>query len=694
MNTILPYPRRRKPTPPKIVALKILVRISVILAACFFSMKSQGQKTKGPLQLADEYFAAGEYYTAAGLYGQFLHPSKKQKEVSDFPLNAKRRRIPVTGNQPKTDVLYKQAESFRLANYWEEAAAAYKECFDKDDKQYADAIYWYGVCQRSLTNYTEAEDHFKKYIAASSASTYKKQAEDEIQRISFIRQQIKRPDSVLYKVQKLDLAGSYEKGLFAPVHVKDGVFLISSTEADSVTEEGVNPYRSRLFYTTIKNGRLEVLEPVTFTNTERLANQGAATLSADGKFLYLTQWKNENGKTVSSIYYSRKTSNGWSSPALLHSVNVKGYNSKQPFCSADGKYLYFASDRPGSTGKFDIWYAMLNSDGTTGEPVNAGSMINTTEDELAPFYHTSSNTLVFSSNRKQTMGGYDLFAAQGNETGFKQPENMGHPVNSSRDDIYFFAQEDGSLLENAIFSSDRGTGCCLETYIVTKMPKNNHIQGVVYDCDDNNVAADATVILKDLTGKTWETKTNTEGKYSVDLGREKIAGLMVYVSKESYSDTESPFNTVATDESDYLTDVHTNGNICIEKKPAPVEEKIVTNIENVVTVFFDFDKSNIKPDAREKLDSIYQVLTESPTATIQISGYTDGLGSEAYNKILSDKRAKACADYLIRKGIDASRISFFSFGACCPVELELINGRDNAEGRSKNRRALINIKKE
>lgn len=693
MNTVLQYPRRRKPASKKIVALKILVKISVILAACFFSMKSQGQKTKSPLQLADEYFAAGEYYTAAGLYGQFLHPPKKQKEVSDFPLNAKRRRIPITSNQPKTDVLYKQAESYRLANYWKDAAIAYKECFEKDDRQYVDAIYWYGVCQRSLANYAEAEDNFKKYIAAGPAtSTYKKEAEDELQRISFIKQQMKRPDSVLYKVQKLDIAGSYEKGLFAPVHVKDGLFLVSSTEADSIQEAGVNPYRSRLFYTTIKNGRLNELEPVTFTNTDRMINQGAATLSADGKFLYLTQWKIENGKTVSSIYYSRKAGNGWSSPALLHSVNTKGYNSKQPFCSADGKYLYFASDRPGSTGKFDIWYATVNNDGTTGQPVNAGAAINTVDDEQAPFYHNSSNTLVFSSNRKQTMGGYDLFAAKGNGAAFKQPENMGHPVNSSRDDIYFFAQEGTTLLENAIFSSDRGSGCCLETYTVTRTPKNNHITGVVYDCNDNSVVADATVIVKDMTGRTWETKTNALGKYNFDMGREKITGLTVNVSKELYKDTESPFNTVATDESGYLTDVLTNGNICIEKKP--VEEKIVIKVENVVTVFFDFDKSNIKPDARERLDSIYNVMTEFTTATIQISGYTDGRGSEEYNKILSDKRARACADYLIEKGIDASRISFFSFGACCPVELELINGRDNAEGRSKNRRALINIKKE
>jgi outer membrane protein OmpA-like peptidoglycan-associated protein len=115
--------------------------------------------------------------------------------------------------------------------------------------------------------------------------------------------------------------------------------------------------------------------------------------------------------------------------------------------------------------------------------------------------------------------------------------------------------------------------------------------------------------------------------------------------------------------------------------------------ENVVTVYFDFDKSLLRDRGINQLDSIYNVLTVDTAATLQISGYTDGLGSVEYNKVLSDKRARACADYLIGKGIDAGRISFESFGACCPIEMEIINGRDNPDGRSVNRRALINISK-
>jgi len=149
----------------------------------------------------------------------------------------------------------------------------------------------------------------------------------------------------------------------------------------------------------------------------------------------------------------------------------------------------------------------------------------------------------------------------------------------------------------------------------------------------------------------------------------------------------SPVKIENTDESDLLTDLFINTEVCIDKK-------LVIKAKNVVTVYFDFDKSNLKPAEVKKLNSICTELKKSPETTIQISGYTDGLGSDAYNKILSNKRAVACANFLLSKGVDTSRITYESFGKCCPVEMEKINGRDNPYGRSRNRRALINVQKE
>jgi OOP family OmpA-OmpF porin len=683
---------RKMPFPKANTIQNAIAGILCLLVACISDAQWKSQPVKTPLQLADEYLAAGEYYTAANLYEQFLNPPKKQKSVSDFPLNVKARRTSGSHkNYSRTDILFKQAECYRLANYWQLAASSYKQCVEKDAIEYADALYWYAVCQRSLAHYDSARLYLNQYLSSYGQRRYKTAAEKEQQILAYIQQQLARPDTVLFKTQRLEAPSSNEKGLFAPVHLSGNQFLFTSTAADPMRQEGANPYHSHLFFATLNNGSLAEMSPVTISSSDPMANQGAATISPDGNYLYFSQWKKENGKTVSAVYYSTKKAEGWSSPILLPSVNIKGYSSKQPFCTSGGKYLYFASDRPGGMGKFDIWYALLKDDGTTGEPINVGSTINTGDDEQAPFYHSTSSMLVYSSNGQLGMGGYDLFAAKGTETTWKSPENMGSPVNSSRDDIYFFAPENTSILGKAIFSSDRGEGCCLETYGITKSPKSKRLSGFLRDCNDNSILADATIILRDASGKTWEANTNADGRYVFDLGNDERQGLTLALNKKLYLDTTASVNVENMDESDLLIDKLTNVDLCMQKKP---EEPLVIKAEDVVTVYFDFDKSILKPAAINKLDSIYTVLVENSVATIQISGYTDGLGSDVYNNLLSDKRARACADYLIQKGIEPTRVSFVSFGKCCPVEMELINGRDNPDGRSRNRRALINVKKD
>jgi OmpA-OmpF porin, OOP family len=655
----------------------------LVLAGCALSTQAYSQADNS-LALADKYFASGDYFTAAGLYGQYLHPVKKQTS-SDFPLHKNKKGSAGKANYVNDLAIeFKQAESYRLANYWNEAAVLYKECYDKDPATYPNALYWYAVCQRSLGNYTAAQESIDKFIAGNPGTAYLQEAAKEKNRLSFITQQLVRPDSVLYQLHKLDITAGNEMSVYAPGTGGGDQFLVTSTVKDSVALPGINPYHNRLFQSTLVNGSLQGLSPVTIEGNDNSLNQGTATLSADGNTIYFTQWKKENGTSVSSIYYATKKDNGWSQPVLLSSVNQEGSNSKQPFCTADGKYLFFASDRKGGSGQFDIWYAPLQADGQAGEPVNAGTVINTAGNEQAPFYHAASNTLVYASDNLPGMGGYDLFAARGKETNWQAPENMGHPINSSRDDIYYYASEKGSIYNDALISSDRGSECCLSTYTVSKTAKRQLIAGIVRDCKDNVPLAGAEVVMKETSGKTYSSTTGADGSYVFELSGD-INQRQFLLSKEKYAGKTAEME-VDGGKTGWLIDTIYNAPLCLEKK-------LVIKVENVVTVYFDFDKSLLRDRASQQLDSIYNVLVENPKAAIQVSGYTDGLGSVEYNKILSDKRAKACADYLIAKGIDASRISFESFGACCPVEMEMINGRDNPDGRSMNRRALINIDK-
>lgn len=688
MNTLQSLKKNKIPSPAICISKNARNYFLLIIFASIAFQQTRAQ-ADSRLLLADKYFSSGDYFTAAGLYEQFLHPPVKQKQPTGFPLNSKKNRTDVIGNNMnKYDILYKQAESYRLANYWEEAAERYKECLESDPAKYASALYWYSVCQRSLGKYKEAEANASQFLSttAGSANPYQQSAENELETIQYIKNQLNRPDSILFTISKINSLNGQEKGIYAPAATQGNQLMITSTKIDSIVTPGVNPYHNRLFYSTLVNGNLQNILPVTIDGMDASLNQGTASLSANGDHLYFTQWKKENAQTISSIYYSTKTDSGWGIPVLLPLVNSEVSSSKQPFCSIEGKYLFFASDRPGGSGNFDIWISVLLPDGSAGEPVNAGEMLNTAANEQAPFYHSSSHSLVFASDRKPGMGGFDLFTAKGWDMNWEKPENIGYPVNSSRDDLYFYAPEKSSLLSKAIISSDRGSECCLETYTVSKTPKKNIIKGFVQDCKNNEPIADVEIIMKSVSGKVVSTKTAVDGSYQFEIAGYADEQQLI-LGKELYKEKISGINITEIDDTGWLTDIFSNEPICIEKK-------LVIKPENVVTLYFDFDKSNLKERGIAQLDSIYSVLTEDSIATIQISGYTDGRGTEEYNKVLSDKRARSCAGYLIEKGIDPNRISFESFGACCPIEMEMINGRDNADGRSRNRRALINIKKD
>ena len=675
MSTFLQF--KMKPLAGKFFSL-------LIAGISWLPLQSQQVVHKNPLQLADQYFEAGEYYTAGYLYEQYLKTSDRNINAPAFTTYAKSGTAAAgSQNRSRASILYKQAESYRLAHYFINADSAYKKCTDN-----IDALYWSAVCERSLENYDAAEENLRKYLSADGKnSQFKEEAEKELQTLQYIRTQLAATGAGQVNSSKLKTPGSFEKGAFAVRAVGGNKYLVSSTKTDTAKVKGVNLHTSRLFYGTLKNDSLDQLTPVVLPVAGISDNQGVASFTADGNRIYFTQWKKEKGRIVSNIYYIiNRGDSGWTKPALLPEVNIDGFSSKQPFCSADGVFLYFASDRPGGSGGFDIWYAPIYEDGSAGSPVNAGPGINTAGDEQAPFYHTSSGTMVFATNGRPGMGGYDLFSVKGHDAAWGVPRNMGYPVNSSRDDIYFFAPEDSALLATAIVGSDRGTGCCLENYLIKRSSRNKRLTGLVRDHKDNSTIADAAIVLTDPSGKTWATKTDDKGSYSFDTIHNDYSNYRITITKQYYNDTTDVVKINDTAEANLFTDRLVNTDMYIDKK-------FILKVENVVTVYFDFDRSNLKTEAVNKLDSVCQVLMQFPSYSLQISAYTDGKGTEEYNKKLSDRRARSCARYFIHKGIKASRITFESFGACCPLELELINGRDNPDGRSRNRRALINISK-
>ncbi|MDR0207312.1 MAG: OmpA family protein [Bacteroidales bacterium] len=182
-------------------------------------------------------------------------------------------------------------------------------------------------------------------------------------------------------------------------------------------------------------------------------NEGAQSISSDGKYLFFTICNAEHGFGSCDIYWSKREVEGWSEPKNCGSkVNTRFWES-QPSVSADGKTVYFASNRPGGYGGIDIWETEMITEGVFSEPVNLGKVINTPYDELSPFIHFDQKTLYFSSDGHLGMGGKDLFYSKLQPNGaWSIPKNLGYPINSYHDEMGIFINAQGNA---AYFASDR-----------------------------------------------------------------------------------------------------------------------------------------------------------------------------------------------------------------------------------------------
>src|SRR4030095_7390315 len=219
---------------------------SVFLAIIFIISLQATSQVDQRMALADKYFDAGEYYTAAALYEQFITPPKTETPQATFPLNTRRNGLGGTTSKiNRMDIVYKQAQSYRFANYWQEAAAKYKECFEKDFNKYADAFYWYAVCQRSLGKYEAAEEYLTRFVKINISNISLKQtAEKELRTVQFIRQQLTRPDTILFTIKKTQNNFSHEKGIFALNNINGNYFLFTSTAANTTGGNGDIAYHS------------------------------------------------------------------------------------------------------------------------------------------------------------------------------------------------------------------------------------------------------------------------------------------------------------------------------------------------------------------------------------------------------------------------------------------------------------------
>jgi OOP family OmpA-OmpF porin len=680
---------------------RIHIKPTLAAIALFMCTICMAQYTKDYRRNADAYYAKGDWYTAAQYYEKYLEQQAKPSSNGYEPYtvqgsNAKKKNDAASARDSRAaignnEVAYRIAECYRQLNDHGRAEPYYAKAVAFDKATYPLAQYHYAVSLRANAKYAEAEKQFAAFAKSYTAKdAYTEQTKVELANLRFIQDELKKKDIALYKVSKLGGGAASAAGANYAASFSDGQLVFTSSRADSsvLTSKNRNPYINTLYKAASSEGVVGTVSKLELPVAEGF-EQGTSSFTADGNRAYITRWKKENGKNVSSIFMSSKKNGSWSEPVKLGTnVNADGSSSKQPHVSADGSWLLYSSDRTGGKGKFDLWYAPLNSDGEPGSFQNLGSSINTKGDEEAPFYSVGTKSLVFASNGMVGMGGFDLYESKGSvPASWGTAANLGYPVNSIKDDSYFANKGSDRLLQGAVVSTDRSSACCLELFSVGREYKK-YVTGIVTDCKTGTPLAAANVKVKGVT----EQATDAGGRYFFEV--KNFAAMQLDASKAEYRDSSFAFNRPV----DPMADTLVNAAFCI----APVEKVVqdTTLVPDTTTTggnpeeqvaLFDFAKYSLRPETAVLLDTLAAILKRENSLGLEILGYTDAQGTNEYNLKLSQQRADACRDYLIKQGVAASKLKATGKGECCPVKPDVVDGKDSPENRQLNRRVEFKV---
>jgi outer membrane protein OmpA-like peptidoglycan-associated protein/tetratricopeptide (TPR) repeat protein len=410
-------------------------------------------------------------------------------------------------------------------------------------------------------------------------------------------------------------------------------------------------------------------------NTDQ--NEGAQMISQDGQWLVFTGCNRKDGWGSCDIYISYLTAQGWSEAINLGGkINSDQWDS-QPCLSADKRDLYFASRRFGGFGGSDIYVSHLLPNGQWTEPENLGPGINTKGDEACPFIHADNQTLFFTSNGLQGLGGQDLFfARKGPKGDWSVPQNLGYPINTIHEEGTLFIAADAKTAYYASDRSDSKGGLDMYSFELRESMrpyKTLWVKGKVFD-KKTIKGLPSAVELIDMNNKQLISKVQTDeqGNYLITLPIGKDYAFNVnrkgylFYSDNFFLGQQSP-------------DSIFEKNIPLQ----PIETDATVVLKNI---FFDVNKFDLKPESEAELDEVVRLMNDNPTLKIQINGHTDTVGKAADNLKLSENRAKAVVSFLIRKNINPARLSSKGFGATQPIA-----PNNTEEGKALNRRTEMKV---
>jgi peptidoglycan-associated lipoprotein len=592
--------------------------------------ESYAQKRKA--ERAYDFFNAGEYFLAIDHFKD-AYSKSKDKAV-------------------KADMVYMVAECYRLMNDPKNAEVWYKKAV-KTSYSRPEAQYWYAESLKKNGKYQLANDEFRKYKQLVPSDP---RADQEIRACDLAADWLRNPEG--YKVDELKEVNSKDAD-FSPAFARDdfGVIYFTSSRDDAAgnkTHGATGQNFTDIFESRLdKKGKWSLPVTVDMLNSE--FEDGTPNLSSDYKDIYYTRC--EAGKREQKgcvIMYSERKGDAWGEPKNL-GIMPDSIVAAHPAISADGLTLYFVSDNKGGFGGKDIYLTNReNQNSPWSKPVNAGSDINTSGDELFP-YARKDGTLYFSSDGHIGMGGLDIFKAKSQPDGSWVIQNLKSPINSFADDFGITFQNE---TEAGIFSSTRKGRGNDELYAFEMPPLKFNVTGLVKDEKTGIAVPGSLVQLIASDGTNLQVETGTSGDFKFVL--KPLVDYIFLASKKGYLKGNEKVTTKGQEKSrDFMV------TILLTAIDRPIE---------LPNIFYDFGKWDLRPESMVSLDKLVETLNYNDNITIELMSHTDSRDTEEYNLTLSQKRAQSVVDYLISKGISLDRLTAKGYGESTPkvVDADMI----------------------
>jgi flagellar motor protein MotB len=406
-------------------------------------------------------------------------------------------------------------------------------------------------------------------------------------------------------------------------------------------------------------------------------NEGAQSLSSNGNYMFFTACDRPGGLGSCDLYFSAFYDGKWSESSNLGPpVNTKYWES-QPSISADGKTLFFSSNRPGGIGGKDLWFSRMNEKNLWTEPVNMGKTINTEGDEMSPFIHFDGRTLYFASDGRAGMGGFDIYITRMNDDStWTEPQNLGYPINTFNDEMGLIIESAG---QKAYYSSIRNKSngkdiFCFNLYESARPSPVSYLKGKVYDKETGKLLKADYDLINLSTGKiAIKSSTDGTGNFLVCLPSGFNYGINVTKAGYLFYSENFMFEGQHTVVEPFIKRIVLN--------PIKVGEKM-----ELTNVFYEFDSWQLKKESMLELNNLVSLLSDNKDLIMEIGGYTDSTGSAEYNLSLSEKRALSVVNYLIDNGISSNRLKHKGYGNTLPI-----GDNVTVEGRKLNRRTEAKI---